>query len=278
MRKMYDIAVSLCRRRAALCAAACLWLAGCDYDRFGDPAPPAGDAALPNLLLGELAGFYRGKPVAITEDIVVTGYVATSDSAGNFFRTLVIDDGTGALELKLGLYDLYATYPPGRRIVVRAQGLTLGADQGVLQLGLRAAPASGYETEYLGHRAVVDRYVARDTAYRRVAPLDATIAALARIAPGRLVRLAGLRYDADTAACWAGERSPVTGNPLTAYRQFRDRTGDTVLVATSGYAAFAAGPIPQGSLTLTGILLRGKAGSRERLMLKLRDTDDVQPE
>ncbi len=248
----------------------------CGYDRFDGPTRPAGDSTRPNLLISELSEFYRETPVTLTEEIVLAGYVTTTDRAGNFFRTLLIDDGSGALELKLGLYDLSATYPLGQRLVVHARGLTLGSDHGILQLGLEALPSSGYETDYLGHRVLVDRHVSRDTVIREVTPLRATLAELVSVTPGRLVRVEGLRYDADTTICWAGERSPVTGNPLTVYRQFRDDEGDTVLVVTSGYATFASDTIPAGRISVTGILMRGHIGSRDRMMIKPRDLYDVE--
>lgn len=36
----------------------------------------------------------------------------SSDEAGNFYRTLVLDDGTGGAELRIAEYNLYTICPP----------------------------------------------------------------------------------------------------------------------------------------------------------------------
>lgn len=83
----------------------------------------------------------RGYAVRIVQDIVVAGRVTTSDEAGNFFRSVVLqEDGTG-VELMAGLDDLFRVYPPGCRIAVRLQGLAMCRRFGVVQIG--TMPAAG---------------------------------------------------------------------------------------------------------------------------------------
>ena len=98
----------------------------------------------------------------IVQDIVVAGRVTTSDEAGNFFRSVVLqEDGTG-VELMAGLDDLFRVYPPGCRIAVRLQGLAMCRRFGVVQIG--TMPAAGdYAVEAIGVRALLDRYVACET-------------------------------------------------------------------------------------------------------------------
>ena len=72
--------------------------------------------------------------------------VTTSDRAGNFYRTLCIEQAGAALEVMVGLDHLHNDYPPGSRLMVRLRGLTLGLQYGVLQAGTRAEPGSGYAT------------------------------------------------------------------------------------------------------------------------------------
>lgn len=104
----------------------------------------------------------RGYARAYRQDIVVAGRVTTSDEAGNFFRSVVLqEDGTG-VELMAGLDDLFRVYPPGCRIAVRLQGLAMCRRFGVVQIG--TMPAAGdYAVEAIGVRALLDRYVACET-------------------------------------------------------------------------------------------------------------------
>lgn len=138
-----------------------LLAAGC-YDDAGVPAPKNDPLPEANLSLPDLSARCGDTPVRIVQDIVVAGRVTTSDEAGNFFRSVVLqEDGTG-VELMAGLDDLFRVYPPGCRIAVRLQGLAMCRRFGVVQIG--TMPAAGdYAVEAIGVRALLDRYVACET-------------------------------------------------------------------------------------------------------------------
>ena len=87
-----------------------LLAAGC-YDDAGVPAPKNDPLPEANLSLPDLSARCGDTPVRIVQDIVVAGRVTTSDEAGNFFRSVVLqEDGTG-VELMAGLDDLFRVYP-----------------------------------------------------------------------------------------------------------------------------------------------------------------------
>lgn len=138
-----------------------LLAAGC-YDDAGVPAPKNDPLPEANLSLSDLSARCGDTPVRIVQDIVVAGRVTTSDEAGNFFCSVVLqEDGTG-VELMAGLDDLFRVYPPGCRIAVRLQGLAMCRRFGVVQIG--TMPAAGdYAVEAIGVRALLDRYVACET-------------------------------------------------------------------------------------------------------------------
>ena len=72
-----------------------LLAAGC-YDDAGVPAPKNDPLPEANLSLPDLSARCGDTPVRIVQDIVVAGRVTTSDEAGNFFRSVVLqEDGTG---------------------------------------------------------------------------------------------------------------------------------------------------------------------------------------
>ena len=138
-----------------------LLAAGC-YDDAGVPAPKNDPLPEANLSLSDLSARCGDTPVRIVQDIVVAGRVTTSDEAGNFFCSVVLqEDGTG-VELMAGPDDLFRVYPPGCRIAVRLQGLAMCRRFGVVQIG--TMPAAGdYAVEAIGVRALLDRYVACET-------------------------------------------------------------------------------------------------------------------
>ncbi len=237
---------------------------------------------IPNADIGVLYGNYAGSPITITDDIVVEGYVTANDLSGNYFKTFVIQDGTGAVEINAGIADIHNYYQAGRRVVVKAEGLALGSYNGVVQLGSKVNPYSDYRVEGFGTRAILGRYVFTGIEFSPAEPLEMEIKELDRAHCGKLVRLGKLlawpasdNTEGRGGATWAfagsGGEAPATG-----YRQFRDYAGDSLTVVTSGYANFAARPLPADSVTITGILIYGKFdGTAERFGIKLRDLDDV---
>ena len=100
----------------------------CGYDRFGTlgPGDLEGSGTLPDADLALLREHFYGDPFVVQEDLTVGGYVVSDDRAGNFFRSFIIDDGSGAVEIRAGFYDLHAYCQRGRRIVIHARGLAVG--------------------------------------------------------------------------------------------------------------------------------------------------------
>ena len=124
------------------CAAALL-AAGCGYDDFGEPHPADETAPLPNMSVATLRERCAVGPVAFSgSGVVLSGYVTTSDRADNFYRTLMLEDNSGAVEVCAGLYDLHNDYPVGCRLTLSADGLTAALDDGLLRICLRGGSAT----------------------------------------------------------------------------------------------------------------------------------------
>ena len=263
-----------------------LLAAGC-YDDAGVPAPKNDPLPEANLSLPDLSARCGDTPVRIVQDIVVAGRVTTSDEAGNFFRSVVLqEDGTG-VELMAGLDDLFRVYPPGCRIAVRLQGLAMCRRFGVVQIG--TMPAAGdYAVEAIGVRALLDRYVACETVdVLRPVPRIVAFDELAPDMCGCLVQIEDLTPFWN----WYGEDANQTLRPKEmlplpseedptdwkweGYRLFEDRAGNRIATYTSTYARYAASEIPKGPVTLVGVLQYGNAGSiGKSYMIKMRDEND----
>ena len=133
----------------ALCGLSC----GC-RDRFDVPDTPA-DAPAANITIASLHAFLHAETVVVREELTVSGTVVSSDEAGNFYRTLVLDDGTGGAELRIAEYNLYTICPPGCRLTVSLRGCALGERNGVLQIGLPPDAYSPYPTGYISSRVLL---------------------------------------------------------------------------------------------------------------------------
>lgn len=242
------------------------------YDSFDTPdgseriTPPPS-----NMDIADLHARYYGQTVQIREPIVVRGRVTSDDTAGNFYRTLVIQDRTGGIEIMAGPSDLHTSYPIGYDITVVAQGLAIGERYGVLRIGL--PPLAGdLLPDYIGAQALLDRHVIRGDGPKPVDALRLPLAGLTEAYCGMLVEIPGLTLQPDpeqpdVPQCWAG------------YRRFTDDAGNELHTYTSDYARHARVAVPTGRVVLRGILQYGPTGSTAACyQLKMRDANDCLPD
>lgn len=148
----------------------------------------------PNTKILELKNMYKGAPVTISDDIVIGGQVISEDRSGNVYKSLYIQDETGGIELKLGKNGLYNDYKLGQWVYVKCSGLTLGAYNGMVQLGWESND-SKYETSYIEVQYIIDTHIFRGeigtpVAAKKVAEADL----LKEENVGCYVELDGLTY------------------------------------------------------------------------------------
>ena len=116
----------------------------------------------PNTTILDLKKLYTtpGTPVTISDDIVIGGQVISEDRSGNVYKSLYIQDETGGIELKIGKNGLYNDYKLGQWVYVKCSGLTLGAYNGMVQLGWESND-SKYETSYIEVQYIIDTHIFR---------------------------------------------------------------------------------------------------------------------
>lgn len=153
----------------------------------------------------DLKAMYKnGKPMEITGNVWIKGQVTSSDKTGNIYRELYIQDKTGGIDLKLGKSSLYSEYSLGQWVYVHCDGLTLGAYNGMPQLGLEAdqTTTNDYETSYIDVQVIIDQHVFRGAFDKPLKPAEVTEADVkASISAGfkgdlwgKLVTIKGLTY------------------------------------------------------------------------------------
>ena len=154
--------------------------------------------------ISDLKALYPNKPLEITDDIWIQGQVTSSDKTGNIYREIYLQDETGGIDLKLGKSSLYSDYKVGQRVYVKCTGLTLGAYNGMPQLGMEADQTSTneYETSYIDVQAIIDQHVFRGGDETPIAPQEVSEADIKASLQagfkgdlwGRLVTVKGLTY------------------------------------------------------------------------------------
>ena len=160
-----------------------------------------------NTTIAQLKQMYLdngSQGLEITSHVCIGGQVVSSDRSGNIYRDLYIQDGTGAICVKVGKSSLYSDYHPGQWVYVDCRGLRLGAYNGMPQLGIEDESGKN-DTAYIDAQYLIDTHIFRGRIADPPAPRVVTSAELERALKdggfksdlwGQLVKLEGLTYGA----------------------------------------------------------------------------------
>lgn len=226
-----------------------------------------------NITLQSFVEKVGERSLVINEPYIAGGYVISSDEESNFYKSLVIDDGTAAIEIMVGLYDSFNLYPLGYYIEIDLLGCGAGRHYGVVQVGRPAKEYGSFQAEYFASRVLLDKHVAIFTDYQEVKSYVVGIDALEESLCGRLVTIEGLQLaSANHPDAW---KVNLDGEWL-GYNFFEDKEGHTIVVYTSEYATYGEHLIPEGELLITGILQCGVVDGEACFMLKMRYEEDCQ--
>ncbi|MBQ8863632.1 MAG: hypothetical protein IJ014_02730 [Rikenellaceae bacterium] len=210
-----------------------LYLAACN----SRPTEPF-DTVRPNITIAELTRLVEHSAGTIDRELIICGRVVSSDSAGNFYRRVVISDPTRSAELLTGLYDSYLTLPIGTPLAVRLRGLAADISDGVLRIGV---PSESSTPAMWPNFALWSRYVSITGLPVKPQPLTAD----------------SVTHFADLVGCFVRAESMIPCDSMTIWggeRLFYNPSGDTLRVYTSWSATFAHDTIPNTPQTLQGII------------------------
>lgn len=198
----------------------------------------------------------------ITEDLQLKGLVTVNDIGGNVSQQIVLDDGTGRIVIGITDNSIYAYLNPGQEILVNLKGLYIGGYGKQPQIGYPSTGRNPSTTSYgvtrIG-RMPKNMWYER---FRAISAPDASRVDTLDFDPnwdmdeyaGAIVRIKGVTLSgadgekvlAEVAESDAGNGVNVTLNGLSK----------SVTLRTSTYADFAQMVMPQGKITVYGLLSR----------------------
>lgn len=235
---------------------------GC-YNRHND-APVTKFAEGANSTLGALGELCANGLYAIDWDMICVGRITSSDSEGNFYRSIVVEDESGAVEIKLGLYNIASQYPEGLLVALHLNNTATLFENGVIQIGL--PPQSFDESpREMESQAVIDNHIVRSNSVNHTTPLVCNIAGLDNGLCGRFVALENLHY------------APIEGEENQEYFRFVDSEGKQIFVYVSPYADFAGLEFSATERDIRGILYYESVGMNigKQFVIKPRYKDDI---
>ncbi len=211
--------------------------------------------------------YVTGKFVDITDDFLIHATIVADDRSGNFYKTIVIQDSTGGIELKLNNTGLYNNYPIGMKIGLKCKGLTIGDYNGLIQLG-QGTYLDGSFTNLSGiESALIPDYVFKGPRNQTITPRKKTILTLTSQDLSTLIELDGMEFvNTDTAKTYADAIGKASVN-----LNLMDCNKNKILLRSSGYANFASLRIPSGNGRIVAILSK----FRTDVQLYIRDQTDI---
>ncbi len=251
-----------------------LVVSGCVKDEFDEPPAGGTDPNITsNTTIADLKALHQlGDFEEITEDVIIEGVVIADDQSGNFYKTIVIQDETGGIQLSIEGNSLYTTYRIGRRIFVKCQGLYLGDYNNVIQIG------GGTSVDPEFNELELDRIpttMLNDIIFLGewdvpVEPAVKSITELGFNDISTLVTISEAEFSpADRDQPYA---DAVTFSSIN--RTINGCNGGSILLRTSGYCSFANDITPSGSGSITAVF--SVFGTDAQLFI--RTPEDVQME
>lgn len=241
-------------------------LCGC-YDHHNEP-PINGEVLSANCDIAQLYQLCKGDNChIISSNIVCVGQVTSSDGEGNFYRSMFVEDSTGAIEIKLGTYNIEAQYPVGISVALHLQGCAIMVKENILQMGL---PPQSFDTEprEFESQVVIDRHIVRGDSTENITPLVCSIASLDTSLCGRFIEVADLQHAPLSDSC--------TELSLVGYHRFSDNNENSIFSYINPLATLASMPIPEERVAIRGILFYESVDGKSRhFVIKPRFKDDV---
>src|SRR2546423_2137989 len=139
--------------------------------KFDEPPAYVAPDITADLTIRDLKAIHAtGNLDQIVVDKTVGGIVIADDRSGEFYKTIVIQDSTGGISIKLDGYDLYTDYPVGRVIFIKVKGLYLGDYNKLIQLGGGIDNSGSSPTLAPLASTLFDQYIIKGTLNNPVTP------------------------------------------------------------------------------------------------------------
>ncbi len=231
-----------------------------------------------NTTIAQLkAEHVSGQVDSLATDMIIAGTVIANDSSGNFYKQIVLQDSTGGISISIDDYNLYATFPIGRKVYVKLKGLFMSEDAGLIYIG--GTPDNGGTVGGIASR-LKDQYIVKGEINVPVTPTTVTINDL-KNNPAKymytLVQFSNFEVkDSDTSKTYANS-TPTSKTDANIIVKGCG-SSDTMIIRSSGYSNFANVFVPKGNGTLTAVYAYYKSPYNGRItpQVIIRDTSDLQ--
>lgn len=228
-----------------------------------------------NTTIKDLKARYtvQGNPIAITDDVVISGIVNADDRSGNYYQQISIQDETGGLILRLAGSNLYTSYPVGRKIYIKAKGLYMGDYGRMIQIGGGIDSSGSIKNVTLLAANLVDQHIMKGEVNQPLTPKTVTVSQLGTSLQdpyvNTLIRLENFEFSTGDLS---KKYADATASGNRTVQGCTSPSSNKLTLRTSNYSNFATMPLPQGNGAIIGVYSIFNSTKQ----LTIRDTSDVQ--
>lgn len=234
--------------------------------------------------------------VRIDDGIQIKGVVTGNDAEGNIYNEIALQDETGGILVCIAQGGLCGQMQVGQEVLIDLGGLYIGAYRSQPQIGVpyTSTSTSGAKSTYPSRIARAEwqtrfKLIGKPNAKKLVAKefdyesLKGNETELYKYA-GCLVKATGVGFakaDGKTTYAPKSEGASTGYGVMRAFKNMttgKDYTTNEFGVRTSCYSDFAAEKLPEGKLTVTGILTCYKSQKKYNAtaQILMRQQSDVQ--
>lgn len=234
--------------------------------------------------------------VRIDDGIQIKGVVTGNDAEGNIYNEIALQDETGGILVCIAQGGLCGQIQVGQEVLIDLGGLYIGAYRSQPQIGVpyTSTSASGAKSTYPSRIARAEwqtrfkligkpdakKLVAKEFDYESMKGNETELYKYA----GCLVKATGVGFakaDGKTTYAPKSEGASTGYGVMRAFKNMttgKDYTTNEFGVRTSCYSDFAAEKLPEGKLTVTGILTCYKSQTKYKAtaQILMRQQSDVQ--
>lgn len=238
-------------------------------NEFNIPENPCTSNLTANSKINEIKSMFSGDIIQIQEDLIIEGYVISSDRAGNFFGTLHFQDApdipSDGFQIDIDLRDAYLQFEIGSKIFIKLKGLYLGRRKDVFKVGGVFSAFGNLSVGRLPASAVSEHILLSCDNPTTLVPKKITLEDLSEEHINTLIAIDNVEFEEELLGTTFAVPERETERTVT------DCLGDKIYLLNSGYSDFQADILPDGNGSITGVLYR----DNDKLQLIIRDKDDI---
>ena len=245
-------------------------LFACVKDRnFDSPSSTCVSNLEANSTYAKVRALYQGETLQIQEDLIIEGYVVSSDAAGNFFSVLHFQDEpsnpSAGFQIEIDMRDSHLFYPVRSKILIKLKGLYLGKSKDVFKLGGVFTSFGNVSVGRLPNTVLDEHIFVSCDVVNTLQPTMVSIESLRESFTNTLVQFNDLEIKEDELS------EPFALEREETERTLTDCTDNELVLLNSGFSDFQAETMPQGNGSITGVLLR----ERDDYFLAIRSLEDI---